>query len=153
MTLLNDIKAASLAARKSAIGKPEGSEESVRSKSMTLLVSNLQTVMKETQSETLDNAAVVAVVKKSIKTVDDALSKGASGDYAARLEIERQALLTFVPKQLTEDEIRKEINGFAENHGAIQVKDTGNIVRFLNEKFPGQIDGKIASTLVKEMAK
>lgn len=151
-TLLSEIKQSSLEARKSAIGKPDGSAESVKAKSMTLLMSNLQTVMKEAQLETLDDAAVIAVVKKSLKTVDDALNKGAAGEYAAKLEIERQVLDAFVPKQLSEVEIRKEINDFKSANGGLQMKDTGAVMKTLNEKYPGQVNGKVVSDLVKEMA-
>ena len=144
MSLLNEIKARSLDARKRAIKDPSAT---VESKALTLLVSNLNSVMKETNVETLDDAATVTVVKKSLKTVEDALSKGASGAYEQSLIIERDILNEFLPQQLSADEIRTEVQLLKE---AGPVANIGAVMSHLNSKFPGRVDGKIASTIARE---
>lgn len=152
LPLIDQIKSDSIAARKAAIGKPEGSVENVTAKTLTLLMSNLQSVMKESQSETLTDNEAVGVVKKGVKTVEDAVSKGAAGDYAAKLAIERDVLLQYLPQQLGEAEITNWINDFAQQQGrALEVRDTGVIMKTLNTNYPGQVDGKLVSDVIKRV--
>lgn len=56
----------------------------------------------------------------------------------------------YLPKQLSEDDLKKIITALvAEN--SFTIKDMGKIMSSLKEKYNGQYDGKIASSLIKTL--
>lgn len=149
MTLQERIKSESIAARKAAIGKSEGPEY-VKSQALTMLVSALNTAMKEKNVEALQDPEVIDVVTKSVKTVDDAFNKGAAGAYAEKLTLEREILSAYVPAQLEESVIQQRVDAYVESKGApLEVKDTGPIMNALKAEFPGQINGATVSKVIK----
>lgn len=153
MSLLENIKKDSLAARKNAIGKEKDTTEAIHSKSLTLLISNINSEMKNRKVDELPDADVIVAVKKSIKTVEDALSKGAAGDYETALRIEKDLLEQYVPPQLTEGEISVWIDNYASEHQiVVSAKDTKAIMQGLNEQYPGSVDGKMVSNIIKSRA-
>lgn len=151
MDLLSEIRTDSITARKAAVGKPDGTIENVRAKTLTTLLSRLQSVMKDKQVETLDDALVTSTIKKIISDADEAL-KVANGAYAEKLAQEKIILETYVPTELTGDQLRQWIAEYAERAGRpLERKDTGLIVRDLNTAFPGQINGRLVSEIVGEV--
>jgi hypothetical protein len=109
---------------------------------LTTLIGELETAAKST-GKAIDDAAVVATVKKFIKNIEQLLA--AAPSEAA--EAERALLQQYLPKQLSEDQLRAAIT---EIIGAGQAA-VGQIMGELKKKFSGQYDGALASKLVKEM--
>jgi uncharacterized protein len=92
-----------------------------------------------------------AVVKTSIKQHVESIEsfkKGNRLDLVEKEEKELTILKEFMPSQLSEEEIMKEIE---EAIGSLQVqgqKEMGKVIKFILEKFPGRIDGKVLSVMV-----
>ncbi len=92
-----------------------------------------------------------ALVKTSIKQHHDSIDsfkKGQRLELAEKEEKELEILKEFQPSQLTEDEILREIEEAVTSVDAKNQKDMGKVIKFLLEKFPGRIDGKVLSTMV-----
>ena len=63
-------------------------------------------------------------------------------------EKELEVLKEFQPSQLAEDEIAKEIEDAVVAVGAKDRKEMGKVIKFIMDKFPGRIDGKLLSAMV-----
>ncbi len=92
-----------------------------------------------------------AIVKTSIKQHNDSIEsfrKGQRLELAEKEEKELEILKEFQPSQLTEDEILEEIEEAVRSVDAKSQKDMGKVIKFLMEKHPGRIDGKVLSAMV-----
>jgi hypothetical protein len=56
----------------------------------------------------------------------------------------------FLPKMLSEDEIRTEVIQCITNLNAAGMSDMGKVMGFLSKKLAGKADGRIMSSLVKQ---
>ncbi|MHB8111525.1 MAG: GatB/YqeY domain-containing protein [Syntrophorhabdaceae bacterium] len=92
-----------------------------------------------------------ALIKTSIKQHNDSIEsfkKGQRLELAEKEERELEILREFQPSQLSEEEITREIEEAVTAIGAKDRKDMGKVIKFLMDKFPGRIDGKILSAMV-----
>ncbi|MGD9578138.1 MAG: GatB/YqeY domain-containing protein [Syntrophorhabdus sp.] len=93
----------------------------------------------------------IAVVKTSVKQHVESIEsfkKGNRPDLAEKEQKELAILKEFMPSQLSEAEIAREIE---EAMVSLQVqgqKEMGKVIKFILEKFPGRIDGKVLSGMV-----
>ena len=101
----------------------------------------------------LDDEAVIAVISKEVKMRKDSivdLQKGGRDDLVAQNEAEIAFLMPYLPKQLTEDEVRELVKEAVEKTGASSPKDMGKVMGALMPKVKGRADGKMVNQLVKE---
>jgi uncharacterized protein YqeY len=114
----------------------------------------LLTAIKNKQVEKirpLTDEEFFALVKTSIKQHNDSIesfTKGQRLELAEKEEKELEILKEFQPSQLTEDEITREIEEAVAAVGAKDRKEMGKVIKFLMDKFPGRIDGKLLSAMV-----
>lgn len=71
-------------------------------------------------------------------------------DLAADELFEAKVIEEYMPKMLTEDEIRAEVTQAISQTGASSPADMGKVMGVLSSKLAGKADGKVISTLVKE---
>lgn len=57
----------------------------------------------------------------------------------------------FLPKQLTEDELRVALKGIIEKVGATSAKEMGKVMGVASKELSGLADGKMISSIVKEL--
>ena len=101
----------------------------------------------------LDDEAVIAVISKEVKMRKDSIvdfQKGGRDDLVAQNEAEIAFLMPYLPKQLTEDEVRELVKEAGEKTGASSPKDMGKVMGALMPKVKGRADGKMVNQLVKE---
>jgi hypothetical protein len=92
-----------------------------------------------------------SIVKTSIKQHLDSIEsfkKGQRLDLVEKEEKELVILKEYLPAQLTEEEITREIEEAITTVDAKNQKDMGKVIKFLMEKFPGRVDGKVLSAMV-----
>jgi uncharacterized protein len=80
----------------------------------------------------LTDVDVIKVVKKLIEGVKETTQN----------QVEINILSSYLPKQLTEEEIKNII-------GLLSVKDMGAIMKHFKNNFDGQYDGKTLSSIIK----
>lgn len=93
----------------------------------------------------------IAVVKTSIKQHMESIEsfkKGNRLDLVEKEEKELAILNEFMPSQLSEEEIIREIEEAIVSLQAQSQKEMGKVIKFILEKFPGRIDGKVLSGMV-----
>ncbi|MPN02485.1 putative protein YqeY [bioreactor metagenome] len=101
----------------------------------------------------LNDDQIIEVLAKEVKQRRDAMQefeKGNRQDLVDNAVAEIEILLEYLPKQLTEDEVRQIIVESAEKLGANSMKDMGKIMSDIRPKVNGRADGKIVSQIVKD---
>ncbi len=77
--------------------------------------------------------------------------EGGREELAVKEENEIKVIEKFLPKQLSEDEVRAVIKQIVEKVGASSIKDMGKVMAELKSGFSGQVDMGKASCLIKEV--
>ncbi len=114
----------------------------------------LQSALGYKQIETqraLTDAEVLTVVANEAKKRREAIESYKQANRLEQMEKERQELdilAAYLPKQLSEDEVRAEIGAMAEIKG---ITDFGQVMRVVSPKFKGRADGQMVANSVKEM--
>jgi uncharacterized protein YqeY len=108
-------------------------------KSLKTFVGELETRAKRPGGE-LSDATVIKLAKQFIQNNDDTLKH----KELASLRDENELLSSFIPKQMTESELRNVIAG-------LDAKDIGGVMKYLKTHHLGLYDGATASKLAREM--
>ena len=99
----------------------------------------------------LTDADVIKIINKQIKQRQESIDiyNGAGRKEMADKEAaELKYLEEYVPKKLTTDELYKVIEQIRAEVNACSIKDRGNIMKVLSQKYAGQYDGKEANNII-----
>jgi uncharacterized protein YqeY len=72
-------------------------------------------------------------------------------DLAKKEEEELEVIERYLPKQMSEDELRGEITAIIASTGASSPADMGKVMGVASKQLAGKADGKAISALVKEL--
>jgi uncharacterized protein YqeY len=86
--------------------------------------------------------------KQRMETYELYIAQGRE-DLASDEMIQAKVIEEFLPKQLSEDEIKAEINEAIASLGVSGPQDMGKLMGHLSAKLSGKADGKVISTLVR----
>ena len=101
----------------------------------------------------LTDADVIKIIKKQIKQREESeeIYRNANREELANKEQdERLVLETYVPKMLSDQELKTIIEHLLVELNVTSMKDMGKIMSELNKRYIGCIDGKLASQIIKE---
>jgi len=96
---------------------------------------------------------ILAMLQSMIKQRHESIKmyqQGKREDLAAREASEIRVIETFLPTQLTEDEVKAAIDTAIEAVGAAGIKDMGKVIADMKSKYTGQVDFSKVSALVKD---
>jgi uncharacterized protein len=100
----------------------------------------------------LSDAELLSVLQKMIKQRQEAVElydKGGRAELAAQ-EREEIAIITgYLPKQMSEADVKAAISATIAETGAAGIKDMGKVIGALKTKYAGQMDFGKASGMVK----
>lgn len=102
--------------------------------------------------EVSDEAAMKIVLKlhkQRMETYDLYIKQGRE-DLAADELFQAKVIENYLPKMMSEEEIKVEVTAAIEQTGASSPQDMGKVMGVLTAKLAGKADGKVISTLVKE---
>ena len=100
----------------------------------------------------LTDADVVAIIEKMIKQRRESIAqfeKASRQDLADKEKAEIQVLAGYLPQQLSDAEIQKEISSIISETGASGAKDMGKVMAALKGRLAGRADMGKVSGLVK----
>ncbi len=100
----------------------------------------------------LDDAGVLDILAKEMKTRYDSLEefkKGGRQDLVDHVEAEMAVLKKYLPEQLSEEEIRTIVKDAIAACG--DDLNMGNVMKYVMPKTKGRADGKVVSSIVKEL--
>ncbi|MCG8691266.1 MAG: GatB/YqeY domain-containing protein [Minwuiales bacterium] len=106
------------------------------------------------QSEPVSETEILEMLTKMIRQRRDSIKmyeEGGRVDLAEREQGEIDVIETFLPKQLTEDEIRDAAKAVIAELGAAGLKDMGRTMSEMKQRYAGQMDPGKASTVVKAL--
>ena len=96
----------------------------------------------------------VAMLQKMMKQRRDSLEiyqQQGRSDLAQKEQEEMAVIERFLPKQLTEAELRTELQAVIAETGAASPADMGKVMGLASKKLAGRADGKTISAMVKEL--
>jgi uncharacterized protein len=97
---------------------------------------------------------MLALLQKMIKQRQEAIElydKGGRAELAQQERDEIAIIASYLPKQMSEDEVKAAIAAAIAETGAAGMKDMGKVIAVLKGKFAGKMDFAKASGLVKGM--
>ena len=100
----------------------------------------------------ITDAEILQVLAKMIKQRRDSIEQFTAGgrpELAASEAAEIAVIEGYMPKQMSEAEVKAAASAVIKEIGAAGVKDMGKVMAAMKDKFAGQIDFGKASALVK----
>ena len=100
----------------------------------------------------LGDAEVLSLLQKMIKQRQESVElyqKGARADLVKQEQEEIAIISGYLPKQMSDDEMKAAIEAAVTETGAAGMKDMGKVIGVLRGKYAGQMDMAKASGMVK----
>src|ERR1700744_765849 len=100
----------------------------------------------------LSDEDILRFLQKMIKQRHDSVElydKGGRAELAAQEREEIAVISAYLPKQMSDDEVKAAIAATVTETGAAGIKDMGKVIGVLKTKYAGQMDFAKASALVK----
>ena len=107
-----------------------------------------------TEAKTVNDADVLAIITKQVKQRRDSIieyNKGGRPDLAAQEQAEIAVLEVYLPKQLSEAEIRERAQAVIAELGVTDMKGFGSVMKRLSADLRGIADGQIVNRVVREL--
>ena len=117
------------------------------------LMSAIKQVEVDTRKE-LSDEDIVKIIQKSVKQREEAArqyKEGGREDLYEKEIKEAKLLKTYLPKQLSDEELKAELVQIIEEVGATSMKDMGKVMGVATKKLAGKADGKRINQMVKEL--
>lgn len=105
------------------------------------------------RAEQLSQEDLLGVVLSEAKKRKDAIEqfeKGGRSELAAKEKSELEMLMNYLPKQLSEEELREKVKEAIVTSGARGEKEFGKVMAALMGQVKGKADASAASRIVKE---
>jgi uncharacterized protein YqeY len=138
-TLLNDMKTAMK------------EKDTVRKDTIQIVRAGVLQIEKDSKIQ-LDDGGVTQVVAREVRKRLDVLpdyERSGREDLVANVRRQIELLKSYLPEQLSAEELRCIIDETIKEIGAVSVKDMGKVMKHVAEKTSGRADGKTVSDMVK----
>ncbi len=129
------------------------SRDTLKSSVLSFLRADLMNAAIAKKKDLLDDNEIIAVIKKQVRQRQDSIeqfTKGARPEMAEKEKHELEILKTYLPPEISSDEIKKIIEEVVTAAGSSGLKDMGKVMKEVNLKIAGKADGKLVSELVRE---
>jgi uncharacterized protein len=128
-----------------------------RSAERTSVLRMLQAAIKNEQinvQHELADEEVMTVIRKAVKQRLDSIeqyTKGNRPDLAAKEQSELEILKTYMPPELSDEEIESGVRDIVASTGAQSKKDMGKVMKEATAKYKGRVDGKKIQEIVSRL--
>lgn len=129
------------------------SKDTIRKNTITMIRAAIKQKEVDERIE-LDDQGVIEIISKQLKekkNVIEDFKKGQRQDLVEQTEKEMEILLEYLPKQLSEDDIRKIVMETVKEVNASSMKDLGLVMKSVMPKVKGKADGNTVNKIVKEI--
>jgi uncharacterized protein YqeY len=114
---------------------------------LRMLASSLQQDEKEGKG---DAVAVLQRERKKRIEAADAFESGGRSEQAAAERDEATLIESYLPEQISDEELERIVVAAVESTGATNVKEMGKVIGVVMPQVKGRADGKRVSTMVRE---
>src|SRR3989338_9190759 len=100
---------------------------------------------------TLTDEDVLAVITKQVKRHNESIEmfkRGNRAELVAKEEAELVILKSYLPAQMTDEEIRSKVKGLMINNSGA---DFGTLMKLVMGELRGRVDGAVVAKLLKEL--
>ena len=128
-----------------------------RSAERTSVLRMLQAAIKNEQinlQHELADEEVMTVIRKAVKQRLDSIeqyTKGNRPDLAAKEQSELEILKTYMPPELSDEEIESGVREIVASTGAQSKKDMGKVMKEATARYKGRVDGKKIQEIVARL--
>jgi uncharacterized protein YqeY len=108
----------------------------------------------EDNTDGVSETEILAILGKMIKQRQEsakAYEEGGRLDLAAQELAEIRIIKGYLPRQMTDDEVRQAISQVIVDTGAASIRDMGRVMAELKARHPGKMDFARASAAVKDV--
>lgn len=127
------------------------SKEEIKLATLRLLKGAVQIEEKKIMKP-LDDNQIIDIISKQIKLRKESIEefkKANRLDTIETLNKEIEVLLSYLPEQISNEELKQIIDDSIKEVNAISSKDFGNVMKVLMPKIKGKADTKLASEILK----
>ncbi len=128
-------------------------KDTLKSQALSFLRAQIMSAALEKKKNTLDDNEITAVIRKQVKQRQDSIeqfNKGGRLDLAEKEMKELELLKSYLPQELSVEEIKKIIEEAVQSTGACGIRDMGKVMKDVVAKLAGKADSKLVSDMVKE---
>ncbi|MBI4837612.1 MAG: GatB/YqeY domain-containing protein [Nitrospirae bacterium] len=101
----------------------------------------------------LSDEEIYTILNSMIRQRKDSIeqfSKGGREDLVRQETKELAIVQSYLPPQISEDELKVMVSGAIAEAGAAGIKDMGKVMKLITPKVKGQVDGRLLSDFVKQ---
>ncbi len=102
----------------------------------------------------LSDEEIIAIIAKEAKQREESIEayeKGGRQDLVAEERAELEVLRSYLPRQLTREEIEARAREVIAQVGARSPKDMGKVMKVLMAEMRGRADGRVVNQIVREL--
>jgi hypothetical protein len=127
-------------------------KDTLRVSTLSFLRASISKALIEKRKKNLDDSEVISLIKKQAKQRQDSIEqfkKGNRQDLADKETAELEILKSYLPAELSAEEIKKIIDEAVSEAQAATAQDTGKVMKLVMPRVAGKADGKLVSELVR----
>ena len=128
-------------------------KDAVKVSTLSFLRAQLKYALIDKKVDKLEDVDAIIVIKKQVKQRQDSIEqfeKGGRPDLVGKEKAELEILKSYLPQEISVDELKALIDVTIKESGAKTPKDMGLLMKALLPKVAGRADSKQLSDLVKE---
>ena len=128
-------------------------KDEIRKNTVQMVRAAILQVEKDKSIE-LDDVQIIDIIAKESKKRKDAavdFEKSGREDLIEKNQKELEILATYLPKQLSKDEIAEVVKGVISKVGASSIKEMGTVMKAAKEEMGASADGKTINEVVKSL--
>ncbi|MBN1526658.1 MAG: GatB/YqeY domain-containing protein [Candidatus Omnitrophica bacterium] len=130
--------------------------DAVKLSALRMLIAAIKLQEIDENLKALDEDDIVQIVRKQVKQHKESIEqfeKGKRQDLADKELKELKVLETYMPQQLSQEEVLAIVKAALAETGAVARSDAGKVMKIVMEKVKGKADGKAVSQLVMSLLK
>ena len=127
--------------------------ETIRKNTVQMIRTAILQIEKD-KKVTLEDDDILDVIAKQLKQRKDVLpeyEKSGREDLISQLKEEMDVLMGYLPKQLTDEELRPIVEAAVKETGASSMRDMGKVMAAVMPQIKGRADGKAVNAIVKDL--
>ena len=129
------------------------SGDKTKANALRTLVSKLKDQQIKLRKEISDEETlkVIKTLVKQRKESAQIFSKAGRQELAEKENLEIRILEKYLPKMISDDEIRMLVEDIVKEIGAKDLSDIGKVMPLVMKKGKGKVDGKLANNILREL--
>ena len=129
------------------------SGDKIKSNALRTLVAKLKDQQIKLRKEISDEETlkVIKTLVKQRKESSEIFSKAGRTELAEKENLEISILKEYLPEMISDDEIRILVKNIVNEIGAKDLSDIGKVMPLVMQKGKGQVDGKLANSILREL--